>query len=458
VADKRVQNITPVDQQQQLTAAPDPATPPRRVAIACMVGTTVEFYDFYIYGTAAALAFPSVFFPHLSSAIATIASMGTFAAAFASRPVGAAVFGHLGDRLGRKATLVATLLTMGLSTVAVGLIPGTATIGMAAPVLVVLLRLLQGFAVGGEWAGSALLGAEYAPASKRGRYGMFTPLGIGVALILTSLTFLVVNATIGETSHAFLEWGWRVPFLLSAVLIAIAFYVRINIGETPVFAAHRASSKPPRAPIAEVIRRQPRYIILASGSFVAVFAFVFMAGSYLANYAHTHLALSPNTILLAGILGGLAWTAVVPLSAVMCDRLGRRPLILSGWALGLPWSLAVIPLIDTGNPVLFSVAIVGIYAIAALSYAPMTSFVPELFPTRHRYSGAGLAINLAGVVGGAVPPLIADPLVQRCGSWAIGVMMATLVVVSLVSTYLLPETKGTSLDDTQRRPVPTPSH
>lgn len=432
----------------------DSATPTRRIAIACMVGTAVEFYDFYIYGTAAALAFPTVFFPHLSPAMGTIASMGTFGAAFISRPLGAVVFGHFGDRLGRKTTLVATLLIMGLSTVAVGLIPSAAAIGIAAPLLVLTLRVLQGFAVGGEWAGSALLGAEYAPAGKRGQFGMFTPLGVGVALVLSSSTFLVVNTTIGQASHAFVEWGWRVPFLLSTVLIGIALYVRINIRETPVFAAQRA---PSRAPIAEVVRRQPVSIVLASGSVVAVFAFVFMAGTYLANYAHSRLALSSNAVLWAGILGGLAWTAVVPLSAWMSDRFGRRPVILCGWILGLPWSLAIIPLIETGNAALFAVAIVGIYAVAALAYSPMTSFIPELFPTRYRYSGAGLAMNLAGIVGGAGPPLIAHPLTDRYGSWVIGQMMAVLVIISAVSTYLLPETKGTSLDANENRLTTTPS-
>ncbi|SPM32396.1 MFS family permease [Mycobacterium rhizamassiliense] len=419
-----------------------------------MVGTAVEFYDFYIYGTAAALAFPTVFFPHLSPAMGTIASMGTFGAAFISRPLGAVVFGHFGDRLGRKTTLVATLLIMGLSTVAVGLIPSAAAIGVAAPLLVLTLRVLQGFAVGGEWAGSALLGAEYAPAGKRGQFGMFTPLGVGVALVLSSSTFLVVNTTIGQASQAFVEWGWRVPFLLSAVLIAIALYVRLNIGETPVFTAQRA---PSRAPIAEAIRHRPGYVVLASGSVVAVFCFVFMAGTYLASYAHSRLALSSNAVLCAGILGGLAWTAVVPLSAWMSDRFGRRPVILCGWILGLPWSLAIIPLIQTGNAALFAVAIVGIYAVAALAFAPMTSFIPELFPTRYRYSGAGLAMNLAGIVGGAGPPLIAQPLTHHYGAGAIGLMMAALVVVSLVSTYLLPETKGTSLAANESRPATTRS-
>lgn len=411
-----------------------------------MVGTAVEFYDFYIYGTAAALVFPTVFFPGLSHTMATIASMGTFAAAFVSRPVGGAVFGHFGDRLGRKATLVATLLIMGLSTVAVGLTPGAGTIGVAAPLIVLTLRLLQGFAVGGEWAGSALLGAEYAPPAQRGRYGMFTPLGVGVALVLTSLTFLLVNLTIGEASAAFVQWGWRVPFLLSALLIAIALYVRVSIDETPVFKAQLAIGTPPRAPIAEVIRLQPASLLLASGNFVAVFTFVFMAGTYLTSYAHNQVRLSHNSILIAGMLGGVVWAAAVAWSGILCDRLGRRPVIVSAWVLGLPWCFAVFPLTDTGSPVLFAVVICGIYAVAAIAYAPMGSFIPELFATRYRYTGAGLALNLAGILGGAVPPMVAGPLLTHYGALSVALMMATLVLASLLCTYRLPETLGISLE------------
>src|SRR5689334_11496988 len=211
----------------------------KRVAAASYVGSAIEYYDFYIYGTAAALVFPKVFFPHLGTTMATVASMATFAAAFLSRPVGAMFFGHFGDRLGRKSTLIATMLIMGLSTVAVGLVPGEATIGMAAPLILLTLRLVQGFAVGGEWAGSALLSAEYAPVAARGRYGMFTQMGVGSGLVMSSLLFLVVNKTIGEASHAFLAWGWRIPFLFSAVLVAIALHVRRNVAETPVFAAQK---------------------------------------------------------------------------------------------------------------------------------------------------------------------------------------------------------------------------
>src|SRR5271156_3240702 len=218
------------------TVDADPgSTPMRRVAISCLVGSAIEFYDFLIYGTAAALVFPTVFFPHLSSTLATIASMSTFASAFLARPVGAATFGYFGDRLGRKNTLITTLLIMAVATVSVGAVPSTAAIGAAAPIILIALRLLQGFAVGGEWAGSALLSAEHAPDGRRGRYGMFTLLGGGTAAVLSSLTFLGVSFSIGENSPAFMQWGWRIPFLISAALIGIALYVRLRIDETPVF-------------------------------------------------------------------------------------------------------------------------------------------------------------------------------------------------------------------------------
>lgn len=421
----------------------------RRVAAACLIGSAIEFYDFLIYGTAAALVFPTVFFPHLNPTVATIASMGTFGAAFLSRPVGAAVFGHFGDQLGRKRTLIATLVIMALSTVSVGLVPSTAAIGTAAPLILVALRLLQGFAVGGHWAGSALLSAEYAPAAKRGRYGMFTLLGGGTALVLNSLTFLGVNFTIGEDSPAFMEWGWRLPFLISAGLIFIALYVWLNIDETPLFVEEKARDLVPKAPLAEVLHLQRREIALAAGSVLGSFAFVYMAGTYLTNYAHSHLGYSRNVILIVGVLGGLGSIASVAFSATLCDRVGRRRMMLVGWALCFAWSFGVIPLVDTGKPVLYAVAIVGMYAIAAIGSGPTAAFIPELFSTRYRYTGSALAVNVAGVIGGALPPLIAGTLRAAYGSWTIGLMLAALTLTSLVCTYLLPETSGTALRTTR---------
>ncbi|OCB38888.1 MFS transporter [Mycobacterium malmoense] len=413
-----------------------------RIAAACLVGSAIEFYDFLIYGTAAALVFPTVFFPHLSPTVAMIGSMGTFAAAFLSRPLGAAVFGYFGDRLGRKKTLIATLLIMAVSTVTVGLVPSTATIGMAAPLILVGLRLLQGFAVGGEWAGSALLSAEYAPTGKRGRYGMFTLLGGGTAGVLSSLTFLGVNVTIGENSPAFLQWGWRIPFLVSAALIGIALYVRLNIEETPVFAEEKAHNLIPKAPTAEALRLQRREIALAAGSMMTAFGFVYMGNTYLVMYAHSHLGYSRGFIWSVGAVVGLVSIVCVALSATLSDRFGRRRIMLLGWMGCLAWSFVVIPLIDTGKPVWYVVAIVGMFAVTAIGSGPTAAFVPELFATRYRYSGSALAQNLAGVIGGALPPLLAGTLLATYGSWAIGLMLGILALISLACTYLLPETNG----------------
>ncbi|MBP1819491.1 MFS family permease [Mycobacterium sp. OAE908] len=417
----------------------------KRVAAASFVGSAIEYYDFYIYGTAAALVFPKVFFPHLDGTTATVASMATFAAAFLSRPVGAAFFGHFGDRLGRKSTLIATMLIMGLSTVAVGLVPGEATIGMAAPLILLTLRLVQGFAVGGEWAGAALLSAEYAPARARGRYGMYTQMGVGSGLVMSSLLFLVVNQTIGESSRAFLEWGWRIPFLFSAVLIAIALYVRLNVAETPVFTEHKANDTARVTPLAALFGSQRREVVLAAGAMIGFFTLGYMANAYLMSYAHAHVGFSPTLILAVGLLGGVVVVVFNVLGCVLSDTVGRRRVIIAAFALGVPWSFAVLPLVDTGNAGLFALALCGTYAVAGMAYGPMAAFIPEIFGTRYRYSGAAVSLNLAGLVGGAVPTIIAAPLVATCGVPAIGAMMAAVVVVSVICTVLLPETKGVAL-------------
>jgi metabolite-proton symporter len=423
--------------------------PMKRVATACLVGSTIEFYDFIIYGTAAALVFPTVFFPHLSTAMATIASTGTFASGFLSRPLGAVVFGHFGDRLGRKKTLVATLLIMALSTVSVGLVPSAAVIGAAAPMILIVLRLLQGIAVGGEWAGSALLSAEYAPASKRGRYGMFTLLGADTAALLASLTFLVVNYVIGENSPAFMQWGWRLPFLLSAALIGIGLYVRLNIDETPVFAEEKARDLVAKVPLAEVLRLQRREVVLAAGCYLSCFAFSYMVSTYLAAYARTQLGFSRNVILFVSVLGGLAGIAFIALSATLCDRVGRRRMMLVGWAACVLWSFVAIPLMDIGKPIAYAVAVVGIKTVAGIGWGPTAAFIPELFATRYRYSGSALAVNVAGVAGGALPPMIAGTLQATYGSWTFGGTLAVFALVSLACTYLLPETNGTALRSTR---------
>ena len=264
------------------TAASSPEM--RRVAIASCVGTAVEFYDFYIYGTAAALVFPKVFFPALGSTAGTVASFATFAVAFVARPVGAVSFGHYGDRLGRKRTLIVTLLLMGVSTMLIGLLPGAATIGVTAPVLLVVLRFTQGFAVGGEWAGATLLTAEYAPAGQRGRYGMFPQLGATIALALSSATFLIIGLTLGNTDRSFLDYGWRIPFLVSIVLVGVGLYVRLKIEETPVFREAQRRHPAAQAPLREAFTQAPREILLAAGATTIMFALFYTGTTYLTSY------------------------------------------------------------------------------------------------------------------------------------------------------------------------------
>jgi MFS family permease len=416
----------------------------RRVALASYVGSAIEYYDFFIYGTAAALVFPVVFFPHLSPLMATIASLGTFAAAFLSRPLGAAVFGHFGDRIGRKNALLFTLVIMGVCSVGVGLIPSTDTIGVAAPLLLIAMRLLQGFAVGGEWAGAALMSAEQAPRGRRGYFCMFTQLGLGTALVLANLVFLGVHSAFGDTNPAFLQWGWRIPFLLSAVLLAVALYVRVHVEESPVF-AESAAEGPTGVPIAEAVRTQGREVVLAGGAVVALFMLAFQASTYFPNYAATHLHYDEDLILLVGVVGGLCSIAFVAASATLSDTYGRRRVMALGSALALPWTLILFPLVQSGDPVRYAIAIIGTYAIIGIMMGPLAAFIPEIFATRYRYTGAGLSYNIGGIIGGALPPVLSPMLLSASGSWAITAMMAGFTVVSLVSVLALSETAGRGL-------------
>jgi MFS family permease len=416
----------------------------RRVALASFVGSAIEYYDFFIYGTAAALVFPVVFFPHLSPLMATIASLGTFAAAFLSRPLGAAVFGHFGDRIGRKNALVFTLVIMGACSVGVGLIPSTDVIGVAAPLLLITMRLLQGFAVGGEWAGAALMSAEQAPLGRRGYFCMFTQLGLGTALVLANLVFLGVHSAFGEANSAFLQWGWRIPFLFSGVLLAVALYIRLHVEESAVF-AETAAEGPAGVPIAEAVRRQGREIVLAAGAVISMFMLAFQAGTYFPNYAATHLHYDEDLILLVGVVGGLCSIAFVAASATLSDTYGRRRVLAFGAALALPWTLILFPLVQSGDPVRYGVAIIGTYAIIGIMMGPLAAFIPEIFATRYRYTGTGLSYNVGGIVGGAVPPVLSPVLLSSSGSWSITAMMAGFTVVSLVSILFLSETAGRGL-------------
>lgn len=441
-----------------------PTTPPtttsvRKVAFASGIGTTIEFYDFFIYGTAAALVFPTVFFPALGDVAGTVASFATFAVAFIARPVGAVLFGHFGDRIGRKKTLISTLMLMGVCTFVIGLLPGAATIGVAAPIILVLLRFGQGFAVGGEWAGATLLTAEYAPPKKRGFYGMFPQLGPSAAFILSSGTFLVTGAVFGDTNQTFLDFGWRIPFLFSAVLVLIGLYMRLAIEETPIFRANQAANEAAKAaaeanpqasaavenakglPVLEAWHVQKREVLLAAGALASLFSLFYMGTAYLTSYGTRTLGFDRPFVLWTGILGAVVFGIAIALSATYSDRVGRRRVIMFSCGSAVPWTLVLFPILDTGSPAAFVVAMCVTLGIFGIAYGPTGALLPELFQTRFRYTGAGLGYNLAGVLGGAIPPLLAAPLTAQFGSISVGVMLALLSVLSLICTKAMVESR-----------------
>jgi MFS family permease len=433
-----------------LPAADETSRSTRRIALASMIGTTIEYYDYLIFGTAAALVFGQVFFPQLGGATGALAALASLAVAFIFRPIGSVLFGHIGDRLGRKSTLIITLLLMGLSTVAVGLLPSAATIGVAAPILLVLLRAFQGLAVGGEWAGAALFAAESAPAHRRGRFGAFPQLGTTVAFVLASLTFLVIYSIVGRADGVFLEWGWRVPFLLSGVLIAVGLWVRLRTTETPVFAAAARTQGRSAIPFADVWRRQPRTVLLTVGVMTGIFACISIGSVYLTNYATSAggLGLSEPTALVMNVVAGLATGLTTVLSARWSDRFGRRRIILGASVALVGWSLVMFPLMGSGSLAAFGTGLVVLMALIGLAYGPVAAYLPEAFPTAYRYTGTGLTYNLGGVAGGGVALVVAPLLAgSGAGTLAIGIYLAVMMLVTVGCLLALPETKDASLTD-----------
>ncbi|MDJ0105240.1 MFS transporter [Rhodococcus erythropolis] len=432
-----------------------PPTPMRRIAIASCTGTTIEFYDFFIYGTAAALVFPKVFFPALGTAAGTVASFATFAVAFIARPLGAAIFGHFGDKIGRKKTLISTLLLMGIATVLIGLIPSAAQIGIAAPIILVLLRIVQGLAVGGEWAGATLLATEYAPTNKRGMYALFPQLGPSLAFALSSGTFLIVNLFVGETSGAFLEYGWRIPFLASALLVLIGLYVRLTIEETPMFAHQAPRDRSGSGPLIGVFKNQPRELLLAAGALAMMFAFFYIGTAYLTSYATATVGLTRTTVLSLGLLAALVFAATTAFSATYSDRIGRRKMVLASCLLSIPGGLVLFPLVDIGTPIAFFTGLTLTLVVMGLSYGPAGALLPEMFQTEYRYTGAGMAYAIAGVIGGGTAPTLAAELAGRFGGAAVGWMLAGFGVLSLICATFLPETRHRDMENPTANQTPS---
>lgn len=433
--------------------------PMNKVAIASATGTIIEFYDFAIFGTASALVFSAVFFPSLGQAAGVALALATFGVAFVARPFGSILFGHFGDRIGRKTTLVTTLLVMGGSTVAVGLLPTADTIGVAAPIILVILRILQGLAVGGVWAGASLLTAENAPAGKRGLYGLYPQLGPSVGFILACATFLLLSLLM--TPEKFLAWGWRIPFVASFVLIVIGLFVRLSIQESSSFKELAAKGATAKFPFAEVLRYEWRSILLAAGSTTSVFALFYLGTTYLTAFGASSMHLPQSTILSLNVIGGAAFAATTILGAIASDRMGRKRVILIGNLASIAASLAVFPILIAGTSLAFLIGLVVVMAAGGIAYGPLASYLPELFRTQHRYTGAGFAYNLSVLFGAALTPLIATMLLESFGSFAIGIYLAFVSIISLLCLLGTSETRQATMADAidqidSSAPAPTP--
>ena len=420
-------------------SAPVEAPSRTRIAVASCVGTAIEFYDFYIYGTAAALVLNTAFFPGLDPLAGTLASFSTFAVAFLSRPLGSAVFGHWGDRTGRKSMLIVSLLVMGLSTVVIGLLPGYATIGVAAPVLLVLLRFAQGIGLGGEWGGAALLAAEHAPEGRRGRYAMFPQLGPAAGFVVANGLFLVLGATLGDARFG--DWGWRLPFVASLALVLVGLYVRLRISETPVFQAAMDQRRIAKVPFAALMRGQWRRVLLAAGAMTIAYTLFYTATTYCLAYGTATLGIPKTTMLGLTMVGVGFMAAGTVVSAIVSDRLGRRRTLIAGTAVAAVWGLVMFPLMDTRSAPLAGVALAGALGLMGLVFGPMGAYLPELFRTEFRYSGASVSYSLGGVLGGAVPPLVATGLqAGGLGATAVGWYVSAMALLSLLCLLGLPET------------------
>ena len=423
-------SVEPPEEHDEVDAA-GPAVALHRIALASCAGTTIEFFDFFIYGTAAALAFPTVFFPALGNAAASVASLATLGVAFVARPVGAVVCGHFGDRLGRKNTLIATLLLMGIATVLIGLIPPAGSIGAAAPIALTVLRFLQGLALGGEWAGATLLAAEYAPPHRRGLYAVFPQLGPALGFGLASATFLIVDLAIGSGSAAFLEYGWRIPFVASAVLVLIGLYVRLAVAETPAFRQHLANlaeqaeldkrageqPKPQSLPLGAVLREQWREVFLGGGLLTILLALFYVATVYLTAYGTSAAGphLSRPAVFVLGILASAVLAVTTVTAGVLSDRVGRRKTITIAFAVTVPVVLVLFIWLSGRSATAFAVTLAGMLGVYGIAYGPVGAYLPELFRTEYRYTGAGLAYNLGGILGGAIALIIAASLAAAHG-------------------------------------------
>jgi metabolite-proton symporter len=411
------------------------------VLFASLIGTAIEFFDFYIYATAAVLVFPRLFFPASDPATATLSSLATFAIAFFARPIGSALFGHFGDRVGRKTTLVAALLTMGLSTVAIGLLPTYATIGIAAPVLLAFCRFGQGLGLGGEWGGAVLLAVENAPPGKRAWYGMFPQLGAPIGFLFSGGGFVLLSRSLSEDQ--FFAFGWRIPFLASAVLVLLGLYVRLTITETPVFRRAVDRQERVRLPMLVILREHPRTLVI--GILVSLVAFVifYLMTVFTLAWGTNALGYSRDGFLSIQLFGILFFALTIPLGAILAER-GRRRTLTWATAAIVIFGLAMAPMFASGTTGAVLMMALGM-SLMGLVYGPLGTVLAELFPTPVRYTGSSLAFNLAGIFGASLAPYIATWLAQRYGLQYVGYYLSAAALVSLIGMLATRETKDDHL-------------
>ncbi|HEY2356506.1 MAG TPA: MFS transporter [Phenylobacterium sp.] len=428
------------------TTAAAPASPStmRKVVLASMIGTTIEWYDFFLYGTAAALVFNKLFFPKADPLTGTMLAFATYALGFVARPLGGLVFGHFGDRIGRKQLLMMSLMLMGGSTVLIGLLPTFAQVGLLAPMALVLLRLVQGFAVGGEWGGAVLMVTEYGDARRRGFWAGWPQAGVPAGNLLAAGVLAVMSAV--QSNEDFLAWGWRVPFLLSAVLVLIGYWVRVTLVESPIFQrALDDAGAPPKAPVLDALRERPGGLLIGAGLRVAENISFYLITTFSITYMTEVVGLSRSLALNAMLAGAAVECAAIPLFAWLSDKVGRRPVYFIGAAgMGI-WGFAFFRMLDTGlTPAVLTAVIVGLVLHGAM-YGPQAAFIAELFPTRMRYSGASLAYQATSIFAGSLAPIIALALFKATKSAVpIAIYLAIAGAISAFSAYRARETKGLS--------------
>lgn len=410
-----------------------------RVALASCIGTAIEYYDYLAFGIAAALVFNQLFFPSQEPLTGTLLAFAAFGTGFIVRPLGGIVIGHFGDRIGRKRMLVLTLLLMGGATFLIGCLPTYEQIGVWSPIILVALRLIQGFSAGGEWAGAVLMAVEHAPPNRRGFYGSWAMLGIGMGSFLALLAFGMLG---GMDPHAFRSWGWRLPFLLSAILIPVGLYIRINVAESPSFEELRRRNSVLRVPIVDAVRNNTREIILTAGVNLGFNTFIYLVFTFTLAYATQQLKLPRGLILNASMVGALLQMLSVVVFASLSDKIGRRPVLIAGTLAIAVYAFLFFPILEIGTPAAVYAAICIAYVVSALMFGPIGAFFCEHFGTQVRYSGASLGYQLGAVLGGGLSPTLAVALfsVSKNQTWAVSLYVAGTVAISLVCILMLRET------------------